>query len=89
MIDRQRRNFLHDMRESAQRHLPASRGLDDKCDPGRSGVCMKFGLNFQHDMILIELGEHRRDLPLAESVVQRVVDRLRRDAEARKRCRDR
>ena len=33
-------------------------------------------------MVLVELGEDRRHLALAEGVVERVIDRLRRDAEA-------
>ena len=33
-------------------------------------------------MILVELREDRRDLPLAKGIVQRVVDRLGRDPEA-------
>ena len=33
-------------------------------------------------MILVQLGKYRRDLALAEGVIERVVDRLRRDAKA-------
>ena len=35
------------------------------------------------DVVAVELREVLRDLPLAERVVERVVDQLRRDAEAR------
>src|SRR5439155_24367896 len=33
-------------------------------------------LELQDDAVLVELGEHRRHLPLAERVVERVVDHL-------------
>ena len=41
--------------------------------------------DLQNDPILVQLREHRRDLPLAEGVVERVVDRLRGDAQPRRR----
>ena len=49
-----------------------------------SGFCWKRGLDLQHHAVLVQLREHRRDLPLAERVVERVVDHLRRDAEPRR-----
>ena len=39
--------------------------------------------DFENDAVLIELGENDRDLALAEGVVERVVDRLGEDVEAR------
>ncbi len=41
--------------------------------------------DLQDDVVLVQLREHRRDLALREGVVQRVVDVLRGDAEARRR----
>ena len=48
---------------------------------------MRLGL--ENDAVLVELGEDDRDLPLAESVVERVVDGLRQDVQARGLCRGR
>ena len=39
--------------------------------------------HFQHDVILVQLREYGGDLPLAVGVVEGLVDRGRRDAEAR------
>ena len=36
------------------------------------------------DVVLVQLRVHRADLPLTEGVVERVVDRRRRDTEARR-----
>ena len=49
-----------------------------------SGLSLELRLDLQHDVVLVQLREHRRDLPLAEGVVERVVDHLRRDAEPRR-----
>ena len=43
----------------------------------------RFGQDFQDHEIGLELGEILRDLALAEGVVERIVDRLRRYAETR------
>ncbi len=43
----------------------------------------ELGLDLEDDPVLVELGEHRGHLPLAEGVVQGVVDRLRTDPEPR------
>ena len=40
---------------------------------------------FQNDVILVQLREKRRNLPLAEGVVERLIDHLRGDAQARRR----
>ena len=42
------------------------------------------GVDLEDDAVLVQLREDGRDLALAERVVERVVDRLRRDAEARR-----
>ena len=43
---------------------------------------LKLGLHLQDHPILVQLGEDGGDQPLAEGVVQRVVDQLRSEAEA-------
>ena len=43
----------------------------------RLRVELEARLDLEHDLILLELGEVLCDLPLAEGVVQRVVDHLR------------
>ena len=48
-------------------------------EDGRVGEVARRG--FEDDAILVRLRVDGRDLPLAEGVVQRVVDQLRRDAE--------
>ena len=45
------------------------------------GVLPELRVHFEHHMVLVELGVHRGDLPLAEGIVKRVVDHLRGDAE--------
>ena len=40
-------------------------------------------IDLEHDAVLVQLREHDRNLPLAERVVERVVDQLRRHAEPR------
>ena len=46
------------------------------------GVQLKLRLTLEHDMVLIHLGIHRINLPLAESIVQSVIDGCRRDAKS-------
>ena len=46
------------------------------------GTDLERGLDFEHDVILVELGEHGGHLALAEGVVERVVDGLGQNAEA-------
>ena len=48
------------------------------------GFLLELRLHFENDVILIQLREHGGDLALAKSVVQRVVDHLRRDSESRR-----
>ena len=44
---------------------------------------LELGLHLQDDAVLVQLREDGGDLPLAEGVVEGVVDHLRRDAQAR------
>ena len=53
------------------------------------GLLLELRRDFQHHVILVELREHGRHLALAERVVERVVDQLRRDAEPRSGVADR
>ncbi len=55
----------------------------------RTGCCWNSGSSFQHHVILVQLREHRRDLPLPVGVVERLVDGGRRDAQRAMRCRGR
>ena len=48
-----------------------------------SGIALIFGIHFHHDVVLIEAGVHGRDLALAEGVVERVVDVVHGEAQAR------
>ena len=69
--------------ERHRHRLPASRAGDVDVPEGPRAL-PELGLDLEHDPVLVELGEHRGDLPLAEGVVERVVDRLRADAEPRR-----
>ncbi len=50
----------------------------------RRQVLLQIGKDFQNHEVGFQLREILRDLALAEGVVERIVDRLRRDAEARR-----
>ena len=65
------------VRERAQRHHLAGGGFHVNFFQTTPGVSWKCRLRFEDDAVLIELGENGGDLPLAEGVVQRVVNRLR------------
>ncbi len=84
MIDRERRNAGFKMRKRAQRHRAAGSGQHINVIQLRR-IALKFRQRFQDDVILVQLREERGNLPLAERVVERVVNRLRRDAEPRRR----
>src|SRR5438445_8921646 len=70
------------MGEGVERDLIARLRLEID-PPQRSRVLLILRLHLQDHPVLVELGEDGRDLPLAESVVERVVDGLREDPEAR------
>ncbi len=62
------------VRERAERHLLA--GARTHVDiRQRIGGLLEFGSHFHHHMVLVERLVHDRDLRLAESVVQGVIDR--------------
>ena len=78
--DRRRRPFG----EGAERHHLAARGRTDVDEVQALRVALQVGPNFLNHVVGVDLGEILRDLPLAVGVVQRVVDQLRLDAEARR-----
>ena len=69
---------------SARRWRRSCRGL-----PGPAGVLIVVGVGLEDHPVLAGLGEDGRDDPLAEGVVERVVDRRRRDRRAARPCRGR
>ena len=82
MGERQRRNPLREVRKRRQWNIGS---------PGRLNVYLLQKIRAlppllferQHDMVLVDRLVHRRDLPLAESVVERAVDGLGGQAETR------
>jgi hypothetical protein len=50
-------------------------GVDGRKCVQIRGILLELRIDFQHHVVLVQLREHRRDLPLAEGVVERVVDR--------------
>ena len=46
-------------------------------------IFLELRFDFEHDPILVRLGEDSGYLTLAKGVIERIVDRLRADAEAR------
>ena len=96
-IERQRRRWklalvIDGQRRAGRRHLRDRLKRNRTAVSGRN-VDRRYGvriapvprLDFQDDVVLIQLREDRRHLALAERAVQRVVDGLRGDAEARRR----
>ena len=84
MVHLQRRGIGVVMREGAERHVAAAgRAYEDVPEAVR--VLPELRVDLEHDVVLVQLRVHRRHEPLAERVVQRVVDHLRRDAEPRRR----
>ena len=82
VVDGERRRTRGQVCEGAQRHLGAGGGLHvDRLE--RLGVLLKARGDLEDHVVLIELGEDRRDLALAEGVVEGVVDGLGQDGEAR------
>ena len=49
------------------------------------GVQLKLRLALENNVVLIHLRVHRVDLPLAEGVIQSVIDGRRRDAQVARR----
>ena len=82
VIHRQGGGGLLDARKRAQRRHAAAGGAN--VDVGQIfRPAVQLGLGFQHDAVLVQLREQDKYLPLAEGVVQRVVDHLRRDPQPR------
>ena len=72
-----------EMREGAQRNLlPLGDAHVDI--PQGLRILPEFRRHFHHHVILVQRCVHGGYLALAEGVVERVVDQLRRDAEARR-----
>ena len=49
--------------------------------PERREIRLELRIDFENDAILVGLAINCRDLPLAEGIVERIVQRLHRDAE--------
>ena len=72
-----------DVHQDGKRYSLARQRRLDVDAVERVEAILQFGRHLQDDPIGIELSKILGDLPLAIGVVERVVDRLRRDAEAR------
>src|SRR5215472_12860981 len=83
MSDRQRSRSRLEVRESAQRDFAAASGPDIYV-PETFRSLPELGSNLHHNVILILLLEHGRNLPLPKCVVKGLVDCLR--AYAHPRC---
>jgi len=82
VVDGQRRGARGEAREGAQRHLGAGGRLHvDALE--RVRIVLELGRDLEDHVVLVELGEDGRDLALAEGVVERVVDGLGQDGQAR------
>ncbi len=80
MGDDQRRGIARDRRERGQRHLRAV-GARHAQLRECVGIGLPVAVGLEYHAILVGLTEDRRDLALAEGVVQRIDDRLHRHAE--------
>ena len=79
MVDLGRQLRVLEMGEAGERHKLAGGGRHAnilQC----TGVELVRRIQFQHDVILVNLGKDGRHFALAQRVVQRVVDELRADA---------
>ncbi len=70
------------MGDHAQRDLRAVAGFHVKVVE-RGGIGLEVLPDLHHHVILVELGEHRRDLALTEGIVERVVNVGHGDAQPR------
>ena len=85
MRNLQRRRLHFQRADRGKRHLAAGRGRRGQVDRvQRSQRARHRRIDVENDAILVRLGEHGRNDALAVSVVERVVDRRRRDAETRR-----
>src|SRR5262245_30220060 len=67
------------MSEGAERHGAAVGGAHVKIGEVMR-ILLKTGLGLENDMVLVQLSKYRGHLALAEGIVKRVVERLRRNA---------
>ena len=83
MIDRERRGGRLEMREGAERYLRSVRLLHvNMFERIRAALILRVDL--ENHVVLVQLREDGRYLPLAECVVESVVDRLWRNSQARR-----
>ena len=79
-LDRHRRPFT----EHGQRHLAACYRRFDVDLVERVDLALQFGQDLHHHVIAVDLREILRDLPLAEGIIERIVDQLRLDSVTRR-----
>ena len=90
MVDQQRRRLL--ARRARSPTAAPARRRSRTADRSREQIAhrrLQARVGLEDHAVLVRLREDGRDDALAEGVVERVVDRRRRDAEARRRCRGR
>ena len=80
MVYRQRRGLAFHVGELRERDHRVVLGADVNILE-IEGIALIFGIDFEHDVILIELGEDGGDLALAIGIVEGVVEILGGDAE--------
>ncbi len=83
MVHRQRRGGGGRFGDRAQRNFVSRRAKKRRSGAG-IGILPVLRRRFHHHVILIQRRVHGGHLALAEGVVERVVDQLRRNAEARR-----
>src|SRR5665213_1296394 len=84
VVDGQRRGLVLEMGNRAERDRAAIGGLDVNVLQ-LSRVFLKSREGFHNDVVLIQLREQGRDLPLAKGVVKRFINLVRRNSQARRR----
>src|SRR6267143_2058944 len=82
MVERESRGSWLETGEGAERHLLAGGGADVNTLE-RIRVLLELRIDFEDDVILVELRKNRGDLTLAEGVVERVVNVGGKNSEAR------
>src|ERR1700751_3704235 len=84
MINRQRRCLMLKMSKRTEWRFAAVVGAEvDIVQDAR--ILLKLGIDFQHNVILVELREHGRYLTLTKRIIEGVVDSRSRDAQPRRR----
>ena len=83
MVDLQRPRLFAHLGDRGERHLAGRRQGGGQVDlPERPQRLLDRGLRLEDDAVLVRFGEDGRDDPLAERIVEGVVDGRRRDSEA-------